>query len=397
MAGVVVVGAGHAAGALAVALRDGGYADPIALIGDEPHPPYERPPLSKGLLRGTDAFEGALVRPREWYSEAGVALHLGRRAVAVDPAGGTVQLDGGDRLDFTNLVFATGLTPLRLGIPGAGLPGIHVLRTWADCQAIAAAAAPGGRVVVVGAGLVGLEVAATLRVGGSTVTVLEAAPRPLARVLPALVADHVAGLHRARGVDLRCDASVAAFVGDGRLRSVVLTSGQALPADLAIVAIGSAPNDRLARAAGLEVRDGIVVDAGCRASLPSIHAIGDVARHRSARFDREWRLESWHNAQEQAATCARTILGVAQPRAKVPTFWTDQYDTTVQFAGLTNATTEAELQGDPATGAFSVLCRLGGELVGVVGVNRPKDVRQARIAIEAGSSPSQNSHDRKQP
>jgi 3-phenylpropionate/trans-cinnamate dioxygenase ferredoxin reductase subunit len=249
-------------------------------------------------------------------------------------------------------------------------------------------------VVIVGAGLLGLEVAAALRARGASVTVLESADRPLARVLPAVVADHVADLHERRGVRVRCGVSVVAFVGTGRVRSVVLTDGSALSADLVVMAVGSTPNDAVAAAAGLDVRDGIVVDAGCRASLPSIYAIGDVARRRSARFGREWRLESWQNAQDQAAGCAAAILGAAPPPPRIPTFWTDQYDTTVQFAGLTDAGTRADVRGDPASGAFVVHCLRDDELVGVVGVNRPRDVRQARVAIEAGSL---TAHERKTP
>lgn len=384
MPGVLVVGGGHAAGALAVALRTDGYTGPLTIVGDEPHSPYERPPLSKGVLRGDAAFHESAIRPREWYAQAGVELHLGRRVLTADMARRSVTLDDGRDLGFGTLVFATGLTPRRLGVPGGELPGVHVLRTEAECRAIAAAAGTASHAVVVGAGLLGLEVAAALRSLGRDVTVLEAAPRPLMRVMPAVVADHVAGLHRARGVRLDLGVAVAAFVGDDRLRSVLLTDGTALPADLAVVAVGSTPNDQLARAAGLDVRDGIVVDGHCRTSLPFVHAIGDVARHRSARFDREWRLESWQNAQEQAAICARAILGVEPPPARIPTFWTDQYDTTIQFVGVTDATTRTELHGDPSSGAFVVHCRVGDELVGVVGVNRPRDVRQARVAIESG-------------
>ncbi|MGE0717413.1 MAG: NAD(P)/FAD-dependent oxidoreductase [Alphaproteobacteria bacterium] len=385
MGGVVVAGGGHAAGALAVALRTGGFTDAITLVGDEPHPPYERPPLSKGILRDDEEFERALVRPAGWYRDHDVTLHLGRRVVAADIATRTVTLDGGESLTYGALVFATGLSPRRLRVPGTDLAGVHVLRTVADARRIAGAGAE--RVVVVGAGLLGLEVAAALRTRGIPVTVVEAAARPLAGVLPAAVGDHIAALHCARGVELRCAAGVAGFVGDRRLHAVELTDGTRLPADLAVVAIGSTPNDGVAHAAGLEVRDGIVVDGRCRASLPAVYAIGDVARHPSLRFGGEWRLESWRNAQDQAAACARTILGADMPYADVPSFWTDQYDTVVQFAGLTGPTTTAEVQGDPAGGAFSVLCRRGGALVGAVGVNRPRDVRQARAAIERANPP----------
>jgi 3-phenylpropionate/trans-cinnamate dioxygenase ferredoxin reductase subunit len=378
---VLVVGAGQAAGVLARTLREQGFAGAITLVGDEALPPYERPPLSKGVLLGQQMPEDALLQPVEWYGENGVALLLDRTVTGVDAAARRVMLADGTWLEADALVFATGARARPLAVAGAGLPGVCLMRSMADALGIRTRLETARRVVVVGAGLLGLEAAAAARARGAAVTLVEAGPRALERVLPAPVGEHVAALHRSRGVEIRFGTTVTAFRGGDVLQRVALSDGSMHDADLAIVAIGALPNDELARAAGLEVADGIRVDASCRASVEGIYAIGDVARHPNPVLDRHWRLESWQNAQNQAAVCARVIAGEPAEHAEVPWFWTEQYDKSIQFAGCTSGAVEPVLRGDPAEGPFSVLCLEGERLVGVVGVDRPRDVREARAMI----------------
>jgi 3-phenylpropionate/trans-cinnamate dioxygenase ferredoxin reductase subunit len=378
---VVVLGGGQAAGVLARTLRDEGFDGGVTIVGEEPHPPYERPPLSKGLLLGQQSPADTFIQPLDWYAGAGVDLLLGRRASAVDICQRTVILNDGAAVPFGTLVFATGARARPLDVPGAELVGIHLLRSIDDAAALHRALAPGLRIVVVGAGLLGLELAAAARVGGADVTVLETTPSALQRVLPAEIGAHVTALHRMRGVDFRFGVTVTRFQGSDRVQSVMLSDGAALPADLVIVAIGAYPNDELAKAAGLAVDDGILVDERCRTSAPSVYAVGDVARHPSPFLGAVCRLESWQNAQNQAQACARVILGKDVVYAEVPWFWTDQYDANIQFAGLTTGDLRTVRRGDPATGSFTVFCLRNDVLVGIIGINRPRDVRAGRSLI----------------
>lgn len=378
---VLVVGAGHAAGVLVRTLRDEGVAGAITVVGQEPYPPYERPPLSKALLLGQQSPADTFIQPLDWYAQAGVTLHLGRQATALDLQKRTATLDDGTTIQYGSLVFATGARARHLNVPGANLPGIYLLRSMQDSIALREALAPGQRVVVIGAGLLGLELAAAARLKGAGVVVLETESRPLQRVLPAEIGAHVASLHSGRGVAFRFGVTVARFSGSDRVDGVVLSDGSLIEADLVIMAIGACPNDELARAAGLAVGDGILVDERCRASVASVYAVGDVARHPNPFLGLSCRLESWQNAQNQAQVCARVIAGKDAVHAEVPWFWTDQYDTNIQFAGLTVGAAETVSRGDPATGSFSLFCIRDGAVAGVVGVNRPRDVRAARALI----------------
>lgn len=378
---VLVLGAGHAAGVLARSLRDLGFRGSITLVGDEGYPPYERPPLSKGILLSKQTAQESFLADLDWYAQADVRLILSRRAVKIDPHRREAILDDGTHLGYENLVFATGARPRRLNVPGAGQTNVRVLRNIADTLAIAPQLRPGARVCVIGAGLLGLEIAAAARQMACHVSVIEAAPRALMRVLPAGIAAYITSLHAGRGVDLRFEKTVIEFRGHERLVEVALSDGDTMVADLVVVAIGAVANDELARAAGLSVRDGIAVDASCRASTSGIYAIGDVARHVNSIFGTQWRLESWQNAQNQAQLCARVICGEAAAYAEVPWFWTDQYDCNVQFAGLTTDGLRPIRRGDTASGSFSLFCLDGDVVRGVVGVNRPRDVRAAKDLI----------------
>jgi 3-phenylpropionate/trans-cinnamate dioxygenase ferredoxin reductase subunit len=380
-ASVLVIGAGHAAGTLARSLRRHGFAGAITLVGDEPLPPYERPPLSKGILLGQQAPEDALLQPVEWYADNGVTLLLGRAVVAVDAAARRAALADGTELTADVVVFATGARARPLAVAGAELPGVCLMRSMADALDIRARLEMARRVVVAGAGLLGLEAAAAARTRGAAVMVVEAGLRALERVLPAPIGEHVTALHRSHGVELRFDTTVTAFLGGNALQRVALSDGSVHAADLAIVAIGALPNEALARAAGLEVADGVHVDASCRTSVEGFYAIGDVARHPNPVLDRRWRLESWQNAQNQAAVCARVIAGEPAEHAEVPWFWTDQYDKNIQFAGCTSGAVDLVVRGDSTAGSFSLLCLEGETLVGVVGVDRPRDLREARAMI----------------
>jgi 3-phenylpropionate/trans-cinnamate dioxygenase ferredoxin reductase subunit len=375
---VLVLGAGHAGGVLVRALREEGYDGRIALAGEEPWLPYERPPLSKGMLLGQQSAADALLRDAAWYEQADVTLSLGQQVATV--GSGCATLADGTRLTGDVLVFATGARARRLPISGAALPNVRLLRSIDDALAIRAALRPGCRVAIVGAGLLGLEAAAAARLVGAEVTVIEAAEAALQRVLPRMIGDHVVRLHREHGVAFQFNTSVAAFEGAQALERLTLSNGTTLDADLAIVAIGAQPNDALARAAGLAVDDGILVDQYCRSSAAGVYAVGDVTRHYNPRLGVQWRLESWQNAQNQARACAQVILGRQHSYAEVPWSWTDQYDTNIQFAGLVTDATR-HIRRDDTDGSFTVVCLQDDVLVGIVGVNRPRDVREGRALI----------------
>lgn len=375
---MLVVGAGHAGGVLVRALRDEGYDGAITLVGEERWLPYERPPLSKGILLGQQSAADATLHEAAWYESARVTLRLGQPVGAIGADFAT--LADGTSLAAETIVLATGAGARPIRVPGASLRNVVYLRSIDDALAIRGLLAAGHRVVVLGAGLLGLEAAAAARLSGADVTVIEAADSALQRALPRVVADHVVGLHRARGITFVFNATVARFEGAKALERVVLSNGATLDADLAIVAIGAVPNDALARSAGLAVDDGILVDEHCRTSLPSVYAVGDVTRHYNPWAGRRWRLESWQNAQNQARACAQVILGRQHSYAEVPWSWTDQYDANIQFAGLLGDDMRL-VRRDHEDGSFTILALQDHTLVGIVGVNRPRDVREGRSLI----------------
>jgi 3-phenylpropionate/trans-cinnamate dioxygenase ferredoxin reductase subunit len=380
----VIVGAGQAGGWTAKTLRDGGFAGRIVLIGEEEYPPYERPPLSKEILLGQKPPEGAYLWPAKSWDEWKVDLRLGRRAVRLDRSGRRIELADGEVVAYDRLMLATGARARTLAIPGIDLAGVYVLRAIPDTLSIKADIAPGRRVVVIGGGWIGLEVAAAARKLGAEVTVVEALDHLCSRALTPELAAYVQGVHAKHGVDLRLKTTVSRLEGAGRVERAVLSDGQSVDCSLVVVGIGVVPNVELARDAGLAVDNGIVVDDRGRTSDPDIFAAGDATNHPNALLGRRVRLESWENAQNQAIAAAKAMLGDAPAYAEIPWFWSDQYDMNIQLMGLASTWDRTVTRGDPASGAFTVFYLQDGRLVGAAGINTGRDVRFCRRLIQSG-------------
>ena len=371
---VVIVGGGHAGGNAAALLRQYGYEGRIVLVSGEPVPPYHRPPLSKAYLKGEAALERLWLKPRAFYDENRIELTLGVHARSIDRAGKTLALSDGSTLVYDALILATGSTPRVLTIPGHDLDGVLTLRSLADADLLRALAQPGAKLAVIGAGYIGLEAAAAARQLGHDVTVFEAAPRVLARVAGEAVSAFYEREHRAQGIDLRTGAAVEAFVGNGgRLTGVKLAGGEIVPADLALVGVGVVPAVSLAQQAGLACTDGIEVDDDARTADPAIFAIGDCAHRPLAHYGRAGRLESVHNAVEQAKLAASAITGRPRPACDVPWFWSDQYDLKLQTVGLASGHDETVVRGDPAARRFAVYYLKDRALLAVDAVNAMPD------------------------
>ena len=378
-------------------LRSGGYTAPITVLGDEPHGPYHRPPLSKAWLAGEMAEPQLVMRAPEMLAKKGISLRTGARVVAIERAAGFVRLSEGEVLRYSGLVLATGATPRRLSLPGADAPNVHVLRSRDDAAAIAAGmadcAARNAPVLVIGGGFIGLEVAATARKKGLAVTVLEAAPRLMGRALAPMLSNWYAALHRDHGVQVVLDAHIAAIHTDatGQAVAVVMADGTRWPCGLVLVGVGVAANDTLAVAAGLACDRGVIVDDCGRTSDPRIVAAGDCTARRLADGSLV-RLESVNNASEQGRSAAAVLLGQSRPFASTPWFWSDQYDRKLQIAGLSaglSAGSDAwALRGDMAGAAFSVYHFRAGRLIAVDSVNAARDHLLARKLLDAGVSPT---------
>ena len=381
---IVIAGASLAGARAAETLREEGFGGSIRILGEEDRPPYDRPPLSKQVLAGEwDADRATIPVP---VDDLDVEWLLGRRASSLDVADRRIGLDGGDALDFDGLVIATGARPRRL--PGTeGLAGVHVVRTLDDSLGLRADldAAP-DRVVVIGAGFIGAEVAATCRGLGLAVTMIEAMPVPLVRALGEEMGAACAEIHRDHGVDLRLGVGVAGLRGDQRVEAVELADGTVVPADVVVVGIGVVPNTEWLEGSGLTIADGVVCDETCLAA-PGIVAAGDVARWPNPRFGVDMRVEHWDNALDQGAAAARRLLagddGV--PYAPVPWFWSDQYDRKIQLVGRPAPDDEVRVVvGSVEERRFVALYGRAGRLVGVLGMNRPRHVMQFRMKIEDG-------------
>jgi 3-phenylpropionate/trans-cinnamate dioxygenase ferredoxin reductase subunit len=386
---VVVVGASLAGLSALEALRQEGYEGELIAVGAEPVLPYDRPPLSKQVLQGKWEPEKANLRDDEQYDKLGVTWHLGRRAVALDVSARTVTLDDGEPLAYDGLVIATGATPRWL--PGSqDLAGIHVLRTLDECLALRAELETASRLCVVGAGFIGAEVAASARVLGVDVTVLEALPAPLARAFPAELGAACAGLHLDHGVDLRFGVTVAGFEGDDRVTGVRLGDGSVVEADVVVVGIGVVPETGWLESSGLTLDNGVVCDSTCATSAPGVVAAGDIARWPNNLFGETMRVEHWSTAVEQGEAAARRLLagpGQAVDFAPVPYFWSDQYDTKIQFLGRCCPTDEVRVvDGSIEDRRFVALFGRDGRLVGALAFNRPRQLMGYRKLLAAKTS-----------
>jgi 3-phenylpropionate/trans-cinnamate dioxygenase ferredoxin reductase subunit len=382
----LVVGGGLAGATAAFALRSGGFEGRITVVCEEPHQPYSKPELSKGVLRGEMPDQKIRVRPEQWYDKEDITLVLGRPARRLDTAARQVELTDGERLRYDSLLLATGGRP-RLLPRSEGIPGVLALRTLDDAHALRDRLGPGRSLLVVGGGFIGAEVAASARALGTEVTVLEAEAAPLSRVLPPLLSDTYVRLHREHGVRLLLGTGVQHLEAGGDGVLAVDSRGGRHRADTVVVAIGITPNTALAEAAGLHVDNGIVVDEYCRTSVPDIYAAGDVANHPNLLLGRRVRIEHWQNAQHQGAAAARTILGQRHAFAEVPWVWSDQYDVNLQIAGVPHPDDEVVVRGDPDGRDFSAFLLRQGVLTAVIGVNRADDVRAGRRLIADGCVP----------
>jgi NADPH-dependent 2,4-dienoyl-CoA reductase/sulfur reductase-like enzyme len=384
---IVVVGAGQAGGRAIEALRQNGFAGAITLIGDEPHLPYERPPISKELLHDAAAAI-AWVRDAAWYSEANITTHLNRRATAIDRAAHTITLDDGSKIPYDALILATGARPRPLPIPGADHPACLFVRTLEDSQKLIPSLHPGKRIVIIGAGFIGLEVAAAARDRGADATILEVGPMVMARGVTPELSAHYAALHTSQGVTLRLNSSATSIEPAGD-QAIVHTAAGPLTADAVVIGIGVIPNTELAESAGLACDNGILVDQFGRTSDPAIYAAGDVTRHPNAIFDQNIRLESWQNAQNQAIAVARNILGAEKPYAEVPWFWSDQFGHNLQIAGLPAPDDTIIARGDLGKGPALRFHLRNNRLTAALAIDAPRDLRFAKelIALKAEPSP----------
>jgi 3-phenylpropionate/trans-cinnamate dioxygenase ferredoxin reductase subunit len=370
--GVVVVGAGLTAAHVAETLREKGYGEPITLVGDEPDRPYERPGLSKGYLQGNDSAESLYVHEAGWYGEHGVETRFGEAATGIDVVARRVTLGSGEALAYRHLVLATGATPRLLPLAGIDLPGVHTLRRRPDSDAIHAAFKPGARIVVLGGGWIGLEVAAAAKQAGCDVTVLEAAPLPLQRVLGDRLAAHFADLHRSNGVDLRTNARVQGIAGDHGTLVGVETADGVLPADLVVVGVGVQPNvglltDRpfLSDAPG----GGFAVDERLRTFAPNILAAGDVANAFNTALGHPLRVEHWDNAIRQGKLAAASILDLPDRYDWQPYFYTDQFDLGMEYVGNADPGDDVTIRGDLGSGEFVAFWQRDGVVTAAMNVN----------------------------
>ena len=388
---IVIAGAGQAAVQAVDTLRRRGFTGKLSMVGDEPWLPYQRPPLSKKYLAGALERERLMIRPAQFFAEHQVDTQLGRRVSEILRREQRVRLDDNTLLAYDALLLATGSRPRSLAAPGTELAGVHVLRTLADADRIRAECAPGGRMVIIGGGYIGLEVAATARGLGLEVTVLEMAERVMSRVTCAQLSAFYESEHARQGVRILCNARVRALAADprsGRVRAVLTEEGGEHPADIVIVAVGVAPADELARAAGIECANGIVTDVHCRTSQEAIYAAGDCASHLNRQYGRHLRLESVDNAFEQGSTVALNLLGTATAHDKVPWFWSDQFDLKLVIVGVSHGYDTVILRGAPASRSFSACYLRGGELIAIDTVNQPKDQMAARKLIAAHVRPN---------
>jgi 3-phenylpropionate/trans-cinnamate dioxygenase ferredoxin reductase subunit len=384
---VLIVGGGHAGAQVALALRQQGYVGSIALVGEEPDLPYDRPPLSKEYLAGAKSFDQLLVRTEEGWAEEKVTLLLGRRVVAVDPPRRAVTTAEGERIEYGTLVWATGGAVRRLACSGADLVGVHSIRNRADVDRLLVELPVVQRVAVIGGGYIGLEAAAALTKLDKQVVLLESLDRVLARVAGEPLSRFYEAEHRSRNVDLRLATTVDCIEGtEGRVTGVRLADGDHIPTDMVIVGIGIVPEIDPLVEAGAEHSNGLRVDELCRTNLADVYAIGDCAEHRNGFAQGGWvRLESVQNANDQAMTAAKAICGVPEPYAATPWFWSNQYDLRLQTVGLSKGADDVLVRGDPTTRSFSVIYLREARVVALDCVNAVRDYSAGRALVMAGT------------
>lgn len=374
----VILGAGLAGGTAAMALRQEGFDGDVTLVGTEPHVPYNRPPLSKTYLRGEEPFEDQLVNPEDSYADNAIDLRLGTPALRIDPRSKVVELDGGVRLTYDRLLVTTGGRNRRPPIPGLDLEGVLQLRTVDEANVIRAAASGGRKAVVVGMGFIGSEVAASLRQLGVEVTSVEGFRTPLARVVGEQVGEVLAGVHREHGVELVLEDSVAAFEGGKRVERVRTHEGRVIECDFAVVGIGISPNSELLEVAGAASQNGVLVDEYCRTSLPDVYAAGDITNHQHPVFGRI-RVEHWNNAFNQGRAAALSMLDSGGPYDYIHSFWSDQYDQSIEYVGFALSWDQVVFRGKPESRHFLAFYLQGGAMRAAFGLNRggdPEDPEQ---------------------
>jgi|SRR5215210_712776 len=373
----VIVGAGLAGGGAATTLREEGFDGRVVLIGAEPRPPYERPPLSKEYLRGESPFEQALFRPPDFYGENDIETRFGVRLTRVDATEKVVDLDDEESVPYDALLVATGARNRRIPIPGLDLEGIYDLRTVADCDRIRAEISPGHKAVVVGMGFIGSEVAASLRQSGVEVTVVDRNTVPLRRVLGEEVGRVVEEIHRDHGTELIFEDRVAAFEGTGRVGRVTTQRGHRIECDFVVVGLGVEPVTDTLAGTGVEIDNGVLVDEHCRTSVEGIYAAGDIANHYHPVFRRHIRVEHWQNALKQGPAAGRNMLGKNEPYEEIPWFWSDQYEHNIQYAGYHTEWDELVVRGSTEEQNFVAFYRKNGLILATVAVNRRRDLRRS--------------------
>jgi len=383
---IVVIGGGQAGAQALQSLRQGGYAGALTLVGDEPALPYQRPPLSKAYMKGEMAEERLYFRPAPWYQDQNIEVILSTPAKRIDRVNRKVELAHGGQLDYDALIIATGSRPRVLPTKGATLHGVHDLRDLSDVERIRPNMIAGRKMVIIGAGYIGLEAAAVARQMGLDVTVLEMAPRVLARVTSPVMSEFFETEHRAQGVQILTGARLDHLNGeDNNVTAAILADGTRIEADIVLVGIGILPNEELAKDAGIACNNGILVDRDARTSDPRVFAAGDCASRPLVHYGRSGRLESVHNAIEQGKLAAAAILGKQRPAEDCPWFWSDQYDLKLQIAGLSQDYDEIVVRGDPKDRKFAAFYLRNGTLIAVDAINSPPEFLASKKLIMSGA------------
>ena len=378
---IIIVGGGHAGGQAAASLRQEGYQGELTLLTDEPHIPYQRPPLSKQYLSGEHGIERVYLRPEKFYASKDITVRTGVRVEGIDTNAKTLACANGETLTYDKLLLATGARPRKLATPGAELPGVYYLRTIADVDAIRQDFQPGKRIAIVGGGYIGLEVAAVAVEMGLQVTVLEMEERILQRVTTPEMSAFYADLHTSHGVVIRTGMRAESFLGSTRLQGVICAGGETIEADLVVVGIGILPNVELAEAAGLDCDNGIVVDEYTRTIDPDVYAVGDCTNHPNPVLGRRLRLESVPNAMEQSRVAAANLAGGDKVYAAVPWFWSDQYDLKLQMVGFSAGADRHVTRGDPTRRQFATFHLSGNTVIAADAVNSAREFMAARQLV----------------